>query len=138
MVSDKEYTLTIGTPKTKSSVRDIPVTKPLVQIIRPLLKIVNREYFVVTNEREPLEPRYYRDYFFRTLTGLGIPPVRFHALRHSFATRCIESRCDYKTVSVILGHASISTTLDLYVHPGYTEKKRCIERMNRLFTGLSG
>ena len=128
---EKEYRLSVGTPKTKSSVRDIPITKPLAQIVRPLRKIVNPDHYVVSNEAEPLEPRYYRDYFFRILTRLSIPPIRFHALRHSFATRCIESRCDYKTVSVILGHASISTTLDLYVHPGHNEKKRCLERMAR-------
>jgi len=43
--------------------------------------------------------------------------------RHSFATRCIESNCDYKTVSVILGHSNISTTLNLYVHPNLEQKK---------------
>lgn len=52
-----------------------------------------------------------------------------HSYRHSFATRCIESGGDYKTVSVILGHANISTTLDLYVHPNLKQKKHCIDRM---------
>ena len=129
--NEREYSLSIGTPKTQSSVRDIPIIKALADIIRPLRKIVNPEYYVVSNKAQPLEPRYYRDYYKKVLLQLGIPPIRFHALRHSFATRCIESKCDYKTVSVILGHASISTTLDLYVHPGYTEKKKCLDRMAR-------
>lgn len=63
------------------------------------------------------------DNFMRIFSELEIPKVRFHAQRHSFATRCIESKCDYKTVSVILGNTSISTTMDLYVHPGYDEEK---------------
>lgn len=130
---EQEYTLSIGSPKTATSVRDIPITQPLAATIRALLKLVNPEYYVVSNAATPLEPRYYRDYFLRVLTQLDLPSVRFHALRHSFATRCIESKCDYKTVSVILGHASISTTMDLYVHPGYSEKKKCIDRMARLF-----
>ena len=67
--------------------------------------------------------------FPKMLTALGIPPARFHPLRHSFATRCIESKCDYKTVSVILGHSSLATTMDLDVHPGFEEKRRCINRM---------
>ena len=50
-------------------------------------------------------------------------------MRHTFATRCIEGKADYKTVSVLLGHSKISTTLDLYVHPGNDQKKRCIDRM---------
>ena len=57
--------------------------------------------------------------------------MTFHCLRHSFATRCIESGCDYKTVSVLLGHANISTTLNLYVHPGLDQKKKCMDRMSK-------
>ena len=59
-------------------------------------------------------------------------PISFHGLRHSFATRCIESKCDYKTVSVLLGHSNISTTLNLYVHPNLEQKKRCMEQMSKL------
>ena len=55
-----------------------------------------------------------------------------HTLRHSFATRCIESRCDYKTVSMILGHANITTTMNLYVHPGNDQKRKCIDKMMRM------
>lgn len=127
--NEKEYTLSIGAPKTASSIRDIPITKTLADIIKPLRRVMNPEYFIVSNDSRPLEPRYYRDYFVKILAKVGIPPTRFHALRHSFATRCIESKCDYKTVSVILGHASISTTLDMYVHPGFAEKKKCLDRM---------
>lgn len=62
---------------------------------------------------------------------LKIPPIVFHDLRHTFATRCIESGCDYKTVSVILGHSNVATTLNLYVHPNLDQKKRCLDRMNK-------
>lgn len=64
-------------------------------------------------------------------TGLriGVPNLKYHGLRHSFATRCIEAGCDYKTVSVLLGHSNISTTLNLYVHPNMEQKKRCITKM---------
>ena len=62
--------------------------------------------------------------------------VLFHLARHTFATRCIESQCDYKTVSVILGHSNVSTTLNLYVHPNLTQKKKCVERMSK-FLGIA-
>ena len=127
----REYSLSIGTPKTASSIRDIPISKDLMRIIRPIKKICQSEYFVISNAAKPCEPRYYRAWFQKLLRELNIPQVRFHALRHSFATRCIESRCDYKTVSDILGHASISTTLDLYVHPSLNDKRRAIEQMIR-------
>ena len=58
-----------------------------------------------------------------------IPRLKYHVVRHSFAPRCIESNCDNKTVSVLLGHANITTTLNLYVHPNMEQKKKCITRM---------
>lgn len=121
--------LVINTPKTTNSCREIPLSRDALALIRPLMKVVNPDYYVITNEPSPTEPRTYRNYYKRLMAQLGIPPLKFHGLRHSFATRCIESNCDYKTVSVLLGHSNISTTLDLYVHPNMEQKKRCIERM---------
>ena len=119
----------IDTPKSKNSIREIPMTKELLRIVKPLKKIVNASFFVLTNSDKPTEPRTYRNYYKRLLNQLGIPPLKFHGLRHSFATRCIESNCDYKTVSVLLGHSNISTTLNLYVHPNMEQKKKCVEQM---------
>lgn len=125
----KHTELVIGTPKTKNSIRDIPMSRELLKIIRPLKKVMNDDFYVLTNEAKPTEPRTYRNYYKQLLKQLNIPNLKFHGLRHSFATRCIESQCDYKTVSVILGHANISTTLNLYVHPNMEQKKKCINRM---------
>lgn len=125
----KRTELLIDTPKTANSIRDIPMTKDLLAVLKPLRKVVNENYFVLTNDIIPTEPRTYRNYYKKLLAKLDIPPIKFHGLRHSFATRCIESHCDYKTVSVILGHSNISTTLNLYVHPNYEQKKKCIDKM---------
>ena len=76
-----------------------------------------------------MEPRAYRNYYNTLIRRLNLPKLKFHGLRHTFATRCIESECDYKTVSVLMGHANINTTLNLYVHPDMEQKKRCVERM---------
>ena len=129
----RENRLVIGPPKTPSSIREIPIPGAILRILRPLGRFAQPQHFLVSNADEPYEPRYYRAYFRKLLASLDIPPIRFHALRHSFATRCIQSRCDYRTVSSILGHASISTTLNLYVHPGFEDKKRAIEKMARAF-----
>lgn len=126
----KRYTeLVVSSPKTKNSCREIPMTRDLLKLIKPLKSIVNNSFYVLTNESAPTEPRTYRNYYKRLLRSLDIPELKFHGLRHSFATRCIESQCDYKTVSVILGHANIATTLNLYVHPNMEQKKRCIDKM---------
>lgn len=130
--TEKPHTeLVVNTPKTKNSLREIPLSKELVRVLRPLMKIVNVNYYILTNDMKPTEPRTYRNYFNRLLRQLDIPRLKFHGLRHSFATRCIESHCDYKTVSVLLGHADISTTLNLYVHPNEEQKRNCIDKMMR-------
>lgn len=126
---NKHTELIVNTPKTKNSCRDIPMCKELMAIVKPLKKVVNDDFYVLTNEEKPTEPRTYRNYYHRLMKRLGIPRLKYHGLRHSFATRCIESNCDYKTVSVLLGHANITTTLNLYVHPNMEQKKRCISKM---------
>ena len=123
------YPCQLNTPKTANSCREIPLSREALSLIKPLLKVVNPAFYVVTNDAKPTEPRTYRSFYKRFMASLNMPDLKFHGLRHSFATRCIESGCDYKTVSVLLGHANISTTLDLYVHPNMEQKKRCIERM---------
>lgn len=126
---NKHTELIVNTPKTKNSCREIPMCKELMAIVKPLKKVVNDDFYVLTNDEKPTEPRTYRNYYHRLMRRLGIPRLKYHGLRHSFATRCIESNCDYKTVSVLLGHANITTTLNLYVHPNMEQKKRCISKM---------
>lgn len=126
---EKHTEVIIDTPKSKNSIREIPMTRDLMRIIKPLKKVVNGSFYVLTNSAAPTEPRTYRNYYKRLMKQLDIPALKFHGLRHSFATRCIESSCDYKTVSVLLGHSNISTTLNLYVHPNMEQKKRCVEQM---------
>lgn len=121
--------LILDTPKTKNSIREIPISKDLLRILKPFKKIVNPAFFVLTNESKPTEPRTYRSFYKNFMKELEMPELKFHGLRHSFATRCIESNCDYKTVSVLLGHSNISTTLNLYVHPNMEQKKKAIEQM---------
>ncbi len=121
--------LVLDTPKTRNSIREIPMSRDLLKMLKPVKKVVNNTFFVLTNDAKPTEPRTYRSYYKKFMKELDLPQLKFHGLRHSFATRCIESKCDYKTVSVILGHSNISTTLNLYVHPNLEQKKKCIEQM---------
>lgn len=126
----RRYTkILIGTPKTTSSCREIPICRDLMRMLRPFADTGCADFFVLSNSDKPVEPRIYRHYYRRLMTHLGMPDLKFHGLRHTFATRCIESKCDYKTVSAILGHSSISTTLNLYVHPDIGQKRKCIDKM---------
>ena len=72
--------------------------------------------------------------FKRILKKCGIEDANFHATRHTFATRCVELNFDIKSLSEILGHASVTITMNKYVHPSMELKA---ENMNK-FSGLFG
>ena len=120
-----------SSPKTKSSNREIPISAMLLNALRAVKRQQSGGDYVVGDGSKAKEQRTYRETFSRLLRRLNIPQIVFHGLRHTFATRCIESQCDYKTVSVILGHSNVATTLNLYVHPNIDQKKRCIDRLNK-------
>lgn len=123
--------LFIGDTKTISSNREIPLSRDLLFFIRPLLKICVPDYYVTSNSPRPCEPRTYRNYYRGLCKKAGVPYIKFHGLRHTFATRLIDAKCDIKTVSALLGHANITTTLNIYVHPDREQKKNAINAMLR-------
>lgn len=114
----------ISPPKTLTSNRDIPISKDFASVIKPLK--TDSKFYVLTSSLECTEPRAYRKHFTTMLKKLKIKPINFHSLRHTFATNCINFGIDYKTVSELLGHSDISITLNLYVHPNLSQKKRCM------------
>lgn len=134
VIGDERKTeLYIDTPKTKNAIRSIPIVNHLLATLKPLVKLMNQEFYVLTNDAKPTEPRTYRSYYKSLMQHLELPPLKFHVLRHSFATRCLESKADVKTVSVLLGHSNISTTLNLYVHPNDEQKKSVINNVFKNF-----
>ena len=115
----------ISTPKTKHSNRLIPLSDDFINLITSFQK--DKEYFFITSSSNYLEPHRYRYYYQKLLHLLNLPKLTFHSLRHTFATQSIELGIDYKTVSEILGHSSINTTLNLYVHPKTEHKRKCLD-----------
>lgn len=118
-------------PKSVKSIRTIPLAKYLIKLLLPLRKPQNT-FFLTGCSDKHMEPRTYRDYYTRLLSKNNLLFVNFHGLRHTFATRCVEAGCDYKTVSELLGHANVETTLRLYVHSNMERKRNCIEAMHTL------
>ena len=70
------------------------------------------------------------------MKGSSLGHFTFHALRHTFATRALERGMDYKTLSAILGHYSVSFTMDTYVHSMDEHKRNEMDKMDDLF-GIS-
>lgn len=123
--SPRSYVV-ITSPKTESSVRDIPLSQKMCELIAEVADM-NPQHYILTNSDQYIEPRTYRKHYDVFLNMQGIRHIKFHSLRHTFATKCIESGADYKVVSEILGHSTINTTLNMYVHPQMSQKRKCIE-----------
>lgn len=114
-------------PKTSSSVRKIPLSKEVRQFLDSRNK--DNELYILSKTRKPVEPRILRNRFNKILKLNKLQHYKFHALRHTFATKCIEIKVDYKTISNLLGHSNINTTLNLYVHPNHAQKKKAINKL---------
>ena len=124
---DGKTDVVVGPPKSGSSRRRIPVPgflQPYVVHFR-----MPGGYVIRTQRREHSEPRSMQFKFSQIADRCGLKDVTFHTLRHTFATRCIESGFDVKTLSEILGHTDVKTTLNRYVHSSFELKRENMEKL---------
>ena len=120
-------------PKSSCSVRSIPIPADLAALLRDYQRS-DIGYCLTNNELRYIDPRTMQNRFKQALMLSGVAEANFHALRHTFATRCVELGFDVKSLSEILGHSSVSITMNRYVHPSMEQKKAHMQRLCRLFT----
>lgn len=125
--------LIIDSAKTESSIRKIPISSVLLPILIKMHKSAVSKY-VVSDNTDFVSTRTFEYRYKSLLKKCGIDKLNFHALRHTFATRCVEAGVDVKTLSEILGHSSVSITLNTYVHPSMDNKRIQIEKLCALTT----
>lgn len=127
---DGHTKIVIQTPKTRTSRREIPLSKHMVQALKILQKSYPSDaWFLSGNTIKPVEPRCYRKSIKTYLKQAAVHQIRPHVLRHTFATTCLQSGCDIKTLSELLGHANANITLQRYVHSDLSRKRREIQRI---------
>ena len=124
----------VNQPKTSAGNRIIPIPHELITTFRRLKADNNCEYVISTEGRQT-GVRSYQRLFERMLRKIGIRVLKFHTLRHTFATRAIESGMDVKTLSELMGHSNVSITLNCYTHCLLEHKRQA---MNRLFRQKKG
>ena len=129
----KKTFIEIGGPKSQSSFRKIPVPDELMKYLE--LAYVEDAYVLTGAKNKFVEPRTMQNRFKRVLKKCGIGEINFHALRHSFATKCVELGFDIKSLSEILGHSSVNVTLNRYVHPSMKLKHANMNRLNGFICG---
>lgn len=115
----------IGSPKSDSSKRLIPTPQCLLPLIN---QFRNTGYVLSTEKLDYTEPRLMQIKFEKIIAECGLDKTNFHALRHTFATRCIEAGVDVKTLSEMLGHSDVKTTLNKYVHSSFELKQQSMQQ----------
>jgi integrase len=132
-MTERKTKVVIQPPKSDCSIRKIPIPCEMMQILLPEQKGSNA--FLLTGlERIFVEPRSMENQFKAAAKSCEITDVNFHALRHTFATRCVELGFDIKSLSEILGHASVNITLNRYVHPSMELKQKNMDMLSNLLT----
>lgn len=122
-------------PKTACSKREIPISDQLYDLLNQFQAINSKRYKYILNQDKPLEPRTYQYKFKSYLAEAGIEEKNFHTLRHTFATNCISSGADVKSVSEMLGHSDVKITLNRYVHPTLDTKREYLNSLDMVYDG---
>lgn len=121
----------VTSPKSFKSDRYLPVPEKYLSVIKKYQE-APKVYLLTGKEDKFIEPRTLRAYYDRLMENNGTSYVTFHGLRHTFATRLVESGCDYKTISELLGHADINTTFRTYIHSDMDKKREFVEKARKM------
>ncbi len=119
-----------GEPKSIFSKREIPLSEEIIKWLT--LYYDSAEQYVLCRNK-PMEPRTYQNKFQKYLKLAGIERKNFHILRHTFATNCMNSGMDIKSLSEILGHSDVKITLNCYVHPTMEMKRQYMNSLSVIY-----
>ena len=127
----------VSTLKTKSSIRTVRLAKEMVELLAEMKKTAQSEWMFPSPVKEnvPRDPSAVYRQFQLILERANCKKVRFHDLRHTFATMAIENGMDVKTLSAMIGHVSAETTLDIYSHITDTMQQQAAVKIDREIGG---
>ena len=120
--------MVIDTPKSKKSIREIPLSSYLLCLLKQWAKEQQSTSYVLSGKEKYIDPRVYQDNFKAYLEQAKVQEHSIHALRHTFATNAVARGFDVKNLSEILGHSSVRFTLEKYVRGSMDVKKASMER----------
>ena len=130
--------LVISQPKTRTSNRSVILPGPILRVLERCRKSGTSRWMFPSPKKEdsPLDPAAVRKKLTAVLKRAGCKHVRFHDLRHTFATNALEHGMDIKTLSAIIGHVSSATTLNVYAHVTDEMRQKAADRIDRGIAGV--
>lgn len=130
-VEDRNRNVTISRPKTENSVRKISIPQSAVELLRQEHKNHPDNPWMFPSPRtgEMYHPDSIAKLHEKILRDTGLEHIRFHDLRHTFATMALQNGVDVKTVSSMLGHYDAGFTLRTYTHATRQMQEQAAERM---------
>lgn len=129
---NKQATTIFDEPKTRKSKRIIPLSPSLISYLKVIKSRSTSIYVVSTRTNSFVSIRNYQRTYKRLLNRCHVNYKNFHALRHTFATRALESGIDIKTLSELLGHTSATITLNRYAHSMLNYKIMMMDKLGKL------
>ena len=120
--------------KTRNSYRAVTISQQAIEVLKQQKAKTNDQYVFPSPNGGPISPDSVNNMLKRVLARAGIPKVRFHDLRHTFATIALQNGVDIKTVSGMLGHFSAGFTLDTYAHVTTAAQKEAAQTIGNILS----
>lgn len=131
---ENKTSLQVGAPKSRKSLRKMPLPDFLLKMSEERgISHASPDHYIFSDGDTPLDPRCFQKFYKKLLKEAHVQDRKFHAIRHTFATRALELGVDVKTISELLGHSSVSITLNVYSHSLMEQKKAAIEKFNHMY-----
>lgn len=129
--------ITVEEPKTRNACRTVPLPPQVRDALKAFGgKKVEKGNYVIGNGAAPVSERGIRENYRRFVYRLPVKKIKFHGLRHTYATMLVATGRDVTAVAKMMGHASVATTLDLYVHPSAEYKRKTMQKAFRKIAAL--
>ncbi len=135
-INKADYRGCVGTPKTESSIRSVPMSEECYKIFRKNFRLGYSGRVFRNTFGLPVNYRSLLDAWKRLLSVLDIQSCGMHVLRHTYATNALRAGVNYKVLSKLLGHGSVSVTLDVYCDVLEDDKLQAAQQITAFFSSL--